>query len=97
MALSESALAGLARERERLVEELVERLAAQMALAQRGVAGAELIVRLELELGLECVDQLDVPLERLELLALADAERAVQNRHNSVTVASDRPAEPSAF
>ena len=38
------------------------------ALAQRRVALAELVVRLELELGLEGVDQLDVPLERLELL-----------------------------
>jgi len=57
-------------------------------LAQRGVALAELIVRLELQLGLEGIDELDVPLERLELLPLADAQGAVQNRHNSVTVAS---------
>ena len=64
----EGALAGLARERKRLVEEVLERLAVQVPLAQALVALAELVVGLELELGLEGVDQLDVALERLELL-----------------------------
>ena len=90
VALAEGALAGLARERERLVEQLLEGSAVQVALAQAGVALAELLVRLELELGLEGIDQLDVALERLELLALANAQGAVQNRHNRATVARAR-------
>jgi hypothetical protein len=80
VALAEGALAGLARERERLVQEVVERLAVEVALAQRLVALAELFVGLELELGLERVDELDVALELLELLSLAYAKSAVQNR-----------------
>src|SRR5688572_4594227 len=96
MALSERALARLARERERLVEQVVERLAVQVALAERGVALAQLVVRLELELGLIRVDELDLALELLELLALAHAERAVQNRHIRMTVASYRDRETIA-
>jgi hypothetical protein len=79
VALAEPALAGLAREREGLVEKVVERLAVQVPLAQRLVALAELLIRLELELGLERVDLLYVALEGLELLRLTDAESAVQN------------------
>ena len=78
-ALPEGALAGLACEREGLVEEVLERLAVQVPLAQPLVALAELLIGLELELGLKGVDQLYVALEVLELLRLADAERAVQN------------------
>ena len=79
MALAEGALAGLAREREGLVQEVPERLAVQVPLAQALVALAELLIRLQFELGLEGVDLLYVALEVLELLRLADAERAVQN------------------
>ena len=79
MALAERAPAGLAREREGLVQEVLERLAVQMPFAQALVALAELVIRLQLELGLEGIDQLYVALEDLELLRLADAERAVQN------------------
>jgi hypothetical protein len=50
-----------------------------MPLAQRLVALAQLVIGLELELGLEGVDQLNVALEGLELLRLSDAESAVQN------------------
>src|SRR5215207_7337032 len=92
MALPEGALARLAREREGLVEEAFERLAVQVPLAQRLVALAELVIRLELELGLEGVDQLYVALEVLELLRLADAESAVQNCHIEATVARLRGA-----
>ena len=63
VALAERALAGLAREREGLVEKVVERLAVQVPLAQRLVALAELLIGLELQLGLEGVDQLYVALE----------------------------------
>ena len=48
VALPEGALAGLARERERLVQQLLERLAGEMPLAQRLVALAQLLVGLEL-------------------------------------------------
>ena len=73
VALAERALAGLAGEREGLVQEVVERLAGVVALAQRRVARAQLLVALKLQLGLEVVDAHDVALEDLELLALADA------------------------
>ena len=73
VALPDAALARLAGERERLVEEVVERLAGVVALAQRRVACAQLVVGLELQLALEVVDTRDVLLEGLELLRLSDA------------------------
>ena len=65
-------------------QQVVERLAVEVALAQRLVARAQLVVGLELELGLVVVDAGDVLLERLELLALADAQGAVENRHREL-------------
>ena len=50
-----------------------------MPFAQALIALAELVIRLQFELGLEGIDQLYVALEGLELLRLADAEGAVQN------------------
>ena len=47
----------------RLEQQVVERLALERALAQRLVARAQLLVGLELELGLEVVDARDVLLE----------------------------------
>src|SRR3954462_15042771 len=52
-----------------------------MALAQRHVARAQLVIALELQLGLEIRDARDLLLEILELLALAYAERSLQNGH----------------
>ena len=84
VALPERALAGLAREREGLEEQVVELLAVEVALAQRLVARAQLVVRLELQLGLEVVDAGDVLLEGLELLGLADPQGAVENGHREL-------------
>ena len=69
--------AGLARQGEALEQQVVERLAVAPALAQRVGRLAQLLIRVELELGLVVVDARDVLLERLELLALAYAQRAV--------------------
>ena len=78
MALPERALAGLAGDRERLRQQVVGRLAADRALAQRLVARAQLVFVFELELRLEIVDPRDALLELLELLALADPEGLVE-------------------
>src|SRR5918992_5327801 len=81
VALAERAPAGLAGEREALEQEVVQRLPVEVPLAQRGVAFAQLVVRLELQLGLVVVDAGDVPLEILELLGLADPQGAVEDGH----------------
>ncbi len=71
--------AGLAHEREDLRQDLVEdalvilAIGLGEALPQRVDPGAQLLVGLELELGLERGDSRDPLLELLELLALADA------------------------
>ena len=83
VALAQRALGGLAREREGLGQELVERLAGTRALAQLVGALAKLLVRVQLELGLEVVDAADALLELLELLAFANTKGAVENRHFS--------------
>jgi hypothetical protein len=75
------ALAGLARDGERLGQQLVEGLPVAGAFAERVDALAQLRVRLELELGLERVDARDALLVRLELLRLARAERPIQDAH----------------
>ena len=59
VALAERPLAGLAAERERLGQQVVERLAAAGALAQRVRLGAQLGVVEQLHLRLEAVDRLD--------------------------------------
>ena len=84
VALPEGALAGLAGQRERLEQQVVELLAIEVALAQRLVARAQLVVGFELELGLVVVDAGDVLLEGLELLALADPQCAVENGHRDL-------------
>src|SRR5215218_4888418 len=83
VALAERPLGDLARECERLEEQLVQRLAVHRTLAELVVALAQLLVGLELELRLEVVDPRDVLLERLELLSLADAQSSVENRHGA--------------
>ena len=80
VAHAERALAGLAHDREALRQQLIERLAVARALAQRVHPLAQLGVALELELGLEGVDQRDALLVGLELLRLADVQRAIEQR-----------------
>ena len=72
-----AALAGLAAEREGLVQQVVERLAVARALAQRIGLLADLVILEELHLGLDRVDALDPLLVRLELTGLAHAQGAV--------------------
>ncbi len=79
--LPDRALGGLAREREGVREEVVERLAVTRALAQLVGLLPQLRVLQQLHLGLEVVDPRDAALELLELLALADAQSALENRH----------------
>src|SRR5947207_11492516 len=81
VALADGALGGLARTREGLGQKVVERLSAQVALAQSLVALAELVIALELELRLEVVDARDALLEELELLALAETQGPLDNGH----------------
>ena len=75
------ALAGLADDRERLGQQVVELRAVARLLAQRVHALAQLVVGLELELGLEVVDASDALLELLELLGFAQAQGTVEDRH----------------
>ena len=77
VALAERAPAGLAAERERLGEQVVERLAVTRPLAQGIGVLADLGVLEQLHLGLEAVDRLDPALVVLELARLAHAKRAV--------------------
>ena len=95
VALPEGALAGLARERERLVQQVLERLAGEVALTQRLVALAQLLVRFELQLGLEVVDACDVALEELELLRLAYPQCAVEDGHSSYGSKAPGLADPA--
>ena len=74
---------GLAHDREGLGQQLVERLAVAGALAQRVGLGAQLVVVEQLELGLPGVDAFDALGVLLELLALAQPEGAVEDRHGS--------------
>ena len=62
VALAERAARGLADQRERLGQQVVERLAVAGALAQLVGLGAELGVVEQLHLGLDPVDRLDPPL-----------------------------------
>ena len=66
---------------------LVERLALRGALAQRVHPLAQLGVGVVFELGLEGADQRDALLVGLELLRLADVERAIQQMDTSLRVA----------
>ena len=79
MALAERALPRFADERERLREQVVERLAVAGALAQGVGLRAQLVVVEQLHLGLDLVDPRDRALELLELSPLADAQRAVDD------------------
>ena len=75
--------ARLAGHGEALEQQVVERLAVAGALAQAVRLLEQLVVRHQLHLGLEAVDARDVLLERLELLPLAYAQSAVNNRHRN--------------
>ena len=77
VAHAQRALAGLAAERERLVQQVVERLAVARALAQRVGLLADLVILEQLHLGLDRVDALDALLVLLELTGLAHAQGAV--------------------
>ncbi len=82
------ALARLAHDREALRQQVLERLAVGGALAQHVHALAQLLVAVELELGLEGADQLNALLVLLELLGLANVQRAIQEGH-ALRVAPD--------
>ena len=82
--------ARLADDREALREQVVERLAAARAAAQLVHALAQLLVAIELELGLECVDHGDPLLVAAELLRLADVQRALEKSHISRVSAAPR-------
>ena len=97
VALPERALGGLAGDREALVQQVVERLALLRAFAEGLVPRAQLLVRLELHLGLVVVDLRDLLLELLELLALAHAQGFVEQRHGSETSAALRDARGGAM
>ena len=84
------ALAGLAHEREALVEKLLELLAVASPLAQRVGGLPKLGVGVVLHLGLKGVDPTNPLLVGLELLRFAHAKRAVQERHR-VRVAAGLP------
>src|SRR5919198_814258 len=73
--------AGLADDRERLGEEVVERLSVLRALAQHVHPLPQLVVGLELELGLVVADPGDALLVLAELLRLADVQRTVKDAH----------------
>ena len=77
------ALAGLADDRERLGQQVVELRAVARLLAQRVHPLAQLVVGLELELGLEVVDASDALLELLELLGFAQTQGTVEERHDA--------------
>src|SRR4051794_12705557 len=91
------ALAHLADDRERLGQQVVERLAALAgALAQDVHARAQLVVGLELELRLVVADASDPALVLAKLLGLADVQRAVKKPHGvSVAAVSGRFGGPS--
>ena len=76
-----AAAADLAHERERLGEQVLERLAAARALAQRVGVGAQLVVVEQLELGLPGVDPVDALGVLLELPGLTQAEGTIEDRH----------------
>ncbi len=82
--------ADLSRDRERLRQHVIERRARLRALTQLAEALAQLVVGLELELGLERADQLDALLVLLELLRLADIQRPLENPHGSLSVDATR-------
>ena len=71
-------LAHLADDGEGLGEQVVERLPIARALAQRTEALTQLLVGLELQLGLEAADDRDPLLILPKLLGLADIQRTVE-------------------
>ena len=74
--------ADLAHERERLGQQVLDRLAAARALAQRVGVRAQLVVVEQLELGLPGVDPVDALLVLLELACFAHAQGAIEDRHS---------------
>jgi hypothetical protein len=92
VAHSQRALARLAGDRERLVEQVVERLAVVGALAEVVGALVELGVGLQLELGFEVVDPGDDLLVGLVSLGLAYAQGAIENGHVASVATAVRPS-----
>src|SRR4051794_36587485 len=88
--------ADLADDRERLRQEVVERGAVARLLAQAVHPLAQLLVALELELGLEVADAGDPPLVLAELLALADVQRAIEKAHGIQRSSGSGPFRPWA-
>ena len=81
--IAHRAPADLARERERLGQQLVERSSPSLgALAQLGELLLELVVLEQLELGLPGVDPLDALGVGLELLRFAHSEGALEDGHS---------------
>ncbi len=81
VALTDDADGGLAHHRERLDQQVVELGPVLETLAELGGLAPQDVVGQLLELGLERVDLGDHPMERLELLAFAGAEDAVEDAH----------------
>ena len=67
----------LATERERLGQQVVERLAVASPLPEPVRLGADLVVGEQLHLGLDPIDRGHAPLVILELARLAEAQRAI--------------------
>ncbi len=84
VAQTERALGRLARQREALVQQVVEGLAVAGPLTQLLGLLAELLDGEELHLGLEGVDAVDPLGVALVLLGLAEAKRAVKNAHTGL-------------
>ena len=90
MAHLHRALARLAHDREALRQQRLERLAVGRALAQHVHPLAQLGVRVVFELGLERVDQRHALLVFLELLRLADVQRAIEQGGHGPRIAFRR-------
>ena len=80
MALAQGALGRLAHGGEGVVEDVVDRVVALEAFAERVGAGAQIVVRQRLERGLEVVDRGDRILERLEHAVVGGAEQPLRER-----------------
>ena len=86
-------LARLANDREALGQQIVERRPPVCALAQNVEPRPQLLVAVELDLGLEGIDLSDSLLVATELLALAHVEGTIENSHLlSLPMRRTRPA-----
>ena len=77
VALADAPPRGLAAERERLGQQVVERLSVASPLPELVRLLADLLVAEQLHLGLDAIDRRDPPLVLLELPRLAEAQRTI--------------------